>query len=187
MHSFTIKDKEIKVESIMKKIDENVKEKKKAGLYKDKDIQNISGMKIDLSDNSNLLKEHDPNLNRLESHRKYLSQNWDSILKGVPVKSHRKIIGPFIGILKKTAFLLLRPIINTVLDSQARFNSELVRLLNLLTLKSRELEQSKIEIDLRLDALGDGLEYLNHFCQELDSKYDELKDKLNGEESKDNE
>lgn len=190
MHSFTIKDKEIKVESIMKKINENIEEKKKSGFYKDKEIKNISEMKTSLSDNSNYIQENGPNMNedihtpysnKLEGHRQYLNQNWESILNGLPIRSHRKIIGPLVFFFKKIIFFLLRPIINLVLDSQARFNSELVKLLNLLVGKSRELGQIKSEIDLRLDALADRQEYLDHFCKELDSKYDKLIDRLDSE------
>jgi hypothetical protein len=141
-------------------------------------------MNITLSDSSKFLKERDPNLNSMEAHREYLSRNWDSIVKGTLVKSERKIIGSFLDIIKKVISFLLMPVIKTVLGSQARFNSELVRLLNILTLKSRELEQRKVEIDLRLDALGEGLEYLNRFSKELDSKYDEIKDRLSSVKEK---
>ncbi len=188
MDTFTIKNKDIKVESIMEEIKSSVNKRKKEGIYSDKEIQNISQMEIDISVESNFAETYsssrsiaDQNPDALENHREYINQNWD-IKVAAPIKSHRRFIGPLIIFLKKLISLLLRPVTNTILESQARFNSELVRLLNILTHKTRELETKyqylKRETELSLDALGDGQRYLDNFCKDLDSKYADLEDNL---------
>lgn len=193
MHSFTIKDRDIQVADIMKKIEENVRERKKAGFYSDDDIYTISTAEVDIShkplkDDKSAEDEHTRYSREVETHREYLNQNWDSILK-VSIISHRKIVGPFIVFFKKAVAFLLRPLIMPILESHVQFNSELVRLLNLLSLKSRQLDLRLRELDfklekfkkeggLKIEALGEGQEYLNRFCQGLDLKVDELEDRL---------
>lgn len=197
MHSFTIKDRDIQVEDIMKKIEENVRERKRAGFYSDNEIYTISTAEIDLSHNLQPLKddnlhpaedEHTRYSREVETHREYLNKNWDSVLK-VSIISRRKIIGPLIVFIRKTVIFLLMPFIRPMLENHVQFNSELVRLLNLLSLKSRQLDLKLRELGFKLEkeikesnlkpeALGEGQEYLDRFCQELDLKVDELEDRL---------
>jgi hypothetical protein len=68
---------------------------------------------------------------------------WDSRI-GLPITSHRRVIGPLVATAKKIFRAILKPYSNSILEQQAEFNRVLLSLLGRL---SKELADQRHALD----------------------------------------
>lgn len=121
------------------RIDSEIERKKKAREFSEDDLKYIE--KLDLS----VVKgELDVSVEDLEHLRK-LSQLWDIDLKMYAIKSHRKILGPFIVIAKKLLFPVLRVFLKEFMQQQRAFNAEVISYLASKAISKRETHNANFE------------------------------------------
>ena len=159
-----VNDKEVDVEKIMELIREQVEEKKKVGLFNDEKAHSIFEMK------SSSFHNHNQNV---ELYLSVLNQKWDS-KEEEPITSHRRILGPFIVLAKKILRKMLKPFSNTILLRQTEFNSQLVKLLNIVIPQLNNVTESSRELGKRIDELTKRLNELTKRLNELTTKHMDL-------------
>jgi len=114
-------------------VEEKVKKKTTAGEFSIDNVEYIK--KIDLSATKGELAVSGEDLERLRK----LCQLWDLDLKVFSIKSHRKIIGPFIVALKKVIFPILRVFLKESMQQQRAFNAEVISYLARISRRGRTL------------------------------------------------
>ena len=154
METFTIHAEGVNVEEIMKEIQRRVLEKKQAGIYTDEEIQRITELKRNLSPQKN------ERFSEMNLHLRKLHRNWDVAASAGAIKSHRKVIGTYIVLIKRIGFKLLRFIGAAFFTRQTeynaasvRFNSVVLEEITRLTEENKELRQTQQELLRQLESL----------------------------------
>lgn len=158
-----INDKEADVEKIMKQVREKIIKKKELGLNNDE--------KTKMNSETKLPHNHKQDI---KNHLTFLNQKWDA--KGLePITSHRRILGPLIILSKKILQKLLKPFSSTILIRQTEFNSQLVKLLNIMIPQwnTAIAEMSKRQ-DVVESLIGQWHDELLNRHDELANRHDEV-------------
>ncbi len=148
MDTFTIHADHVDVEEIMKEIHRRVLEKKEQGIYSDADLQEITELKQNLSP---LKNERYIELN-LQLRR--LHHNWDMAAAGsVIIRSHRKVIGPLLVVIKTVGARVLRFFASAFFTRQTEFNAASVRFSSVVLEELTRLNEENTALQQRIDEL----------------------------------
>lgn len=147
-------DNKIDIEGIMNQIREAVRRKKELGVYTDADIQEVSGLGMDISSDK---------LDGLPSKIAFLLNNCDLRTGSYNITSNRPLIGRFIVTIKKLFLKTAIKIAAPIWEKDAGFNFQVVQALNLLVEEIDNLKQQQ-ESNTRL--LKEALEQLRDKPQE---------------------
>ena len=127
-NTFEIRDEEIDVEEIMRKIRENIRMRREAGIYPEGEIEEIhpaSGHQDQSSDDKpiSLSAEARRDLD-------YINSSWDVENKGYFISSHRPVAGKFLVTGRELVHGEVRRYVDPAIWKQREFNGSVVRLLN---------------------------------------------------------
>lgn len=147
-------DNKIDIEGIMNQIREAVRRKKELGVYTDADIQEVSGLGMDISSDK---------LDGLPSKIAFLLNNCDLRTGSYNITSNRPLIGRFIVTIKKLFLKTAIKIAAPIWEKNAGFSFHVVQALNLLVGEINNLKQQQ-ESNARL--LKEVLEQLRDKPQE---------------------
>jgi len=147
MDTFTINTEGVNVAEIMKQIQERVLEKKKAGIYTDEEIREVSELKKQLS------PQKEGAYGELALHLRRLHHNWDVAASSALITSHRKVLGPVIVALKKVGFRVFRFIGHPLVIRQTEFNAASVRFASVLMEELSRLIQENKDLKERQEKL----------------------------------
>ncbi len=173
MDTFEIRDEEIDVEEIMRKIRENIRMRREAGIYPEGEIeeihpapedQNQSGDENPISLSPGARRDLD-----------YINSNWDVENKGYFISSHRPVAGKFLITGRELVHGEVRRYVDPAIWKQKEFNASAVRLLN-------EVARSVEEISAKLADLEGALRMVrSEISQKSDGeKIDRMKSDLLG-------
>jgi hypothetical protein len=109
--------------SLTSLLETRVAEAQRAGLYTERDVQQISDIQIATSRAAFVTSPE-----KLERLRR-LCQIYSVNLRPEEITSHRKVVGPVIVAAKKALFRLLEGLLGRTIKHQRDFNSEVVALL----------------------------------------------------------
>jgi O-antigen chain-terminating methyltransferase len=154
MDTFSINTEDIDVAKIMKQIQERVLEKKKAGVYTDEEIREVSELKNQIS------PQQGGSYGELALHLRRLHHNWEVANSAALITSHRKILGPFIVALKKIGFRIFRFIAHPFVIRQTEFNAASVRFASVLMEELSRLAQENKELKEKQEKLLQEMEEL---------------------------
>lgn len=165
-------DNKIDIEGIMNQIREAVRRKKELGVYTDADIQEVSGLGMDISSDK---------LDGLPSKIAFLLNNCDLRTGSYNITSNRPLIGRFIVTIKKLFLKTAIKIAAPIWEKDAGFNFQVVQALNLLVEEIDNLKQQQ-ETNKRL--LIEAVEQLKGKSQEADKLSDAVAKLLKEDEVK---
>ena len=164
-----IRDDEINVEEIMKKIQENIQHRKTAGeLLPDPD------MLISTSTYVNTFSEDN---NGSREDLAYINSNWDIHNNRYLISSHHPYIGKFFIKGRQLVHGEVRRYIDPVISWQTEFNGSTVRIINRTLQKYAELDQRQHELKTAFSSLKQEQdktidESISMIKNELDSKFE---------------
>ncbi len=154
METFTIKTEGVNVAEIMKEIQRRVLEKKQAGVYSDAELERISALKQELSPNRN------ERYTELSLHLRKLHNNWDVAASSAIIRSHRKIIGPLLVLVKRMGFKLLTFFGSAFFTRQTEYNAAGVQFsaavleeLTRLSEENKQLQRAQQQLLRRIERL----------------------------------
>ncbi len=167
-------EKEINVEEIMRKIRENIRERKGSGVFPERntgDLQQSSLNKASLS-GSNIQRD-------LE----YLNSNWDIQNNSYFISSHRPVVGKFLIKGRNLVHGEVRRYVDPVVWKQTEFNASTARLFNDTAGKfiyfDSKIEQLQSEMDSKIEQLRPELENkMEQLIPEFENKVDQLKSEI---------
>lgn len=154
MDTFTINTEEIDVAKIMKQIQERVLEKKRAGIYTDEEIREVSELKNEIS------PQKEGVYGELALHLRRLHHNWDVASSSALITSHRRVLGPIIVTLKKIGFRIFKFIGHPFVIRQTEFNAASVRFSAVLMDELSRLARENKELKEKQEKLSQELEQL---------------------------
>ncbi|WP_096712007.1 MULTISPECIES: methionine biosynthesis protein MetW [Methanohalophilus] len=166
MDTFEIHDDEIDVEEIMKKIKDNIRMRKEAGVYPQ------DGIEMGPAGNS---PECSTNVQRdLE----YINANWDIQNNSYFISSHRPVVGKPLVKGRELVHGEVRRYVDPIIWKQTEFNGSTARYLNNVNEKinafenviGNEIEQLRPEIDDKIEQLR----------PEIDDKIEQLRPEIDG-------
>jgi SAM-dependent methyltransferase len=163
--TFEIKDDEINVEEIMKKIKENIAMRKAQGAYSTEDERLInSDYAVPIIDDS-----------QLKSDYSYINNNWNVETNNYFISSHRKFIGPILVKGRQTINDEVKRYVDPSILKQNEYNLHIARILTKISknLETSQAEQDKISSDISIIS-GD----LYSISKEIDIKIKEQLSKL---------
>ena len=141
---FEIRDDEINVEEIMRKIRENIARRKMQGAYREVDNHTVE----------------QSYLQKISNDLAFINNNWNIENESYAIFSHRKILGPFLVKGRKLVHGEVRRYVDPIFWKQREFNASVVRILNETTKKVDEFEN-------RIDSLKKALERVNLIEEQL--------------------
>lgn len=154
METFTIRTEGVNVEELMKEIHRRVLEKKQSGVYSDDDLKKLAELKADLAPKKN------ERYGELNLHLRKLHTYWDVAANGGSIRSHRKVIGPLLVMIKKVGFKIIRFLASGFFNKQTeynatnvRFNSVVLEELARLTDENRQLQKTQQELVRQIELL----------------------------------
>jgi len=119
LDTFEIRDGEIDAKEIMRKIRENIRKRKEAGVYPEGGMEEIrDGLVIDACPSSEGGADLD-----------YITHNWDIENRGYIISSHRKVTGKLLVRGRQLVHGEVRRYVDPVISKQKEFNASSVRLL----------------------------------------------------------
>jgi len=137
-----IRDGDLDVQSIMRRIRESIEAKRASGLLRDEpwlsqrlDIANLPGSARRNADRLALLQM----AGRLE-------------LEGDPIRSHRPLLGPVINLVKRVSRFWIRKYTDQIFIRQAHYNAELLDILSDLVRENQRMEKRLSVLEKRLPA-----------------------------------
>jgi 2-polyprenyl-3-methyl-5-hydroxy-6-metoxy-1,4-benzoquinol methylase len=156
-------EQEINVEEIMRKIRENIRERKGSGIFPD----NIRGPQ------QSFLVESSLNGSNIQRDLEYLNSNWDVQNNSYFISSHRPVVGKFLTMGRDLVHGEVRRYMDPVVWKQTEFNGSTTRLLNdaagKFTYFDNKIEQLQSEIDSRIEQLRPEFEnQINQLKYEID-------------------
>lgn len=166
-------EQEINVEEIMRKIRENIRERKGPGVFSD----NLGGAQ------QGFLTEASLNGSSIQRDLEYLNSNWDVQNNSYFISSHRPVVGKFLIMGRDLVHGEVRRYMDPVVWKQTEFNGSTTRLLNdaagKFTYFNSKIEQLQSEIDSRIEQLkpelGSKIEQLR---PEFENKINQLKSEI---------
>ncbi len=148
METFEIRDEEIDVEEIMRKIRENIRMRREAGIYPEGEIEEIhlaSGHHDQSSDDKpiSLSAEARRDLD-------YINSSWDVENKGYFISSHRPVAGKFLVTGRELVHGEVRRYVDPAIWKQREFNASTTRLLNEVARSLEEIGGRRAKLDAAL-------------------------------------
>jgi len=170
-----IDEKEINVEEIMKKIRENIRERKGSGVFPD---NNIGGTQ------QGSLAGDSLNGSNARRDLEYLNSNWDIHNNSYFISSHRPVVGKFLIKGRDLVHGEVRRYVDPVVWKQTEFNGSATRLLNDAAGKfnyfNNKIEQLKSEIDSKIEQLRPELgNKIEQLMPEFENQINQLKHEIN--------
>jgi 2-polyprenyl-3-methyl-5-hydroxy-6-metoxy-1,4-benzoquinol methylase len=170
--TFEIKDEEINVEEIMKKIREDIKKRKESTVYKNEVSEEIEQVFSEIFCSSERSSQKLENIN----------SNYDIRNNSYSISSHRPILGKFLIKSRTLVHEEVRRYVDPVFQKQSELNYNLAGLFNdakeRVNSCSKEMEQLKYEIEeLECEniTLKSKIEQLNSETKKLKIEYEQLK------------
>ena len=139
LDTFEIRDGEIDAEEIMQKIRENMRKRKEAGIYPERDIEEVRdalAMDKAASTSSGGRKDLD-----------YITYNWDIENKGYLISSHRRATGKLLVKGRQLVHGEVRRYVDPIVSKQKEFNASSVRLLTHISQKVDEISERIADIE----------------------------------------
>ncbi|OBZ34278.1 MAG: hypothetical protein A9957_04095 [Methanohalophilus sp. DAL1] len=177
MDTFEIHDDEIDVEEIMKKIKDNIRMRKEAGVYPQ------DGIEMDPAGNS---PECSTNVQRdLE----YINANWDIQNNSYFISSHRPVVGKPLVKGRELVHGEVRRYVDPIIWKQTEFNGSTARYLNNVNEKINsfenvidgKIEQLRPEIDGKIEQLRPEIDdKIEQLRPEIDGKIEQLRPEIDG-------
>ncbi len=127
---------EVDVEEIMRRIRENIRRRREAGLDPEKMDQTPGDVSCCAED--------------LQRDLDYINSNWDIENNSYYISSHRCITGKFLVTGRELVHGEVRRYVDPVIVKQKEFNGSTVRILNEITRKIDEITQKTTELDERI-------------------------------------
>ena len=146
---FEIRDNEINVEEIMRRIKENIARRKMQGAYKEVNDQTAE---------QNYLQKISNDLTSINN-------NWNIENESYMIFSHRKILGPFLVRGRKLVHGEVRRYVDPIFWKQREFNASIVRILN--------------ETTKRVDELSSKTNGVNEVLEEIEKQVSGLQSEIN--------
>jgi O-antigen chain-terminating methyltransferase len=145
LDTFEIRDEEIDVEEIMRKIRENIKRRKESGAYQEGELENLCQATNEVSDQkkNDLFKVVDDIQRDLD----YINTNWDIQNNSYFISSHRPITGKALVKGRELVHGEVRRYVDPMIWKQKEFNGSVVRILNKTTKKIDEISQKLTELE----------------------------------------
>ncbi|MDF0593745.1 hypothetical protein P0O24_09125, partial [Methanotrichaceae archaeon M04Ac] len=189
--TFEIRDDEIDVEEIMRKIRENIRMRKEAGVYPEGDIGEIHPA----SENQDRSGEVKLTALSPEARRDldYINSNWDIENKGYFISSHRPVAGRFLIRGRELVHGEVRRYVDPAIWKQREFNASTMRLLNevargleeiggRLAVLEGALREARSETAEARSDLGSDLSRLDAaFDERIGSKVAEMRSQISSE------
>jgi O-antigen chain-terminating methyltransferase len=174
--TFEIRDEEIDVEEIMRKIRENIRMRREAGIYPE--IEDLNPAPSSVPSHDEDQDGNDKPLNLSPEARRdldYINSNWDVENKGYFISSHRPVTGRFLVTGRELVHGEVRRYVDPAIWKQKEFNGSVVRLLN-------EVARSVEQISAKLTGLDDALRMVrSEISQKSDGgEIDRMKSELLG-------
>ena len=139
MNSIEIRDEEIDVEEIMRKIRENIRKRRESGAYTySEEMNDLINEPIQAAETGELVS------NNLQQDIDYLNRNWDTHAE-YSISSHRRFIGRFLIRGRQLVHGEVRRYVDLIVGKQIEFNAHLVRIIKGL------IRQVKTEISGEID------------------------------------
>ncbi len=153
METFEIRDEEIDVEEIMRKIRENIRMRREAGIYPEGEIEEISPTPTSGSCHPDQIGDAGAIGLSPEARRDldYINSSWEVENKGYFITSHRPVAGRFLIRGRELVHGEVRRYVDPAIWKQREFNASTTRLLN-------EVARSLEEIGGRLAKLDAALQ-----------------------------
>jgi len=139
LETFEIRDEEIDVEEIMRRIRENIRQRKEAGIYPEGEIEEVHSAGQDQNEGAEATLLSPEGRRDLD----YINSNWNVENKGYFVSSHRPVAGKFLVTGRQLVHGEVRRYVDPAIWKQKEFNASMVRLLNET---ARRLEQISAKI-----------------------------------------
>jgi len=124
MNTIEIRDEEIDVEEIMRKIRENIKNRREGGVYTEK-------MRDLIDEPIQMAEIGESNTDYLQQELNYLNRDWDTHAE-YSISSHRPITGPFLVKGRRLVHGEVRRYVDLIVGKQIEFNTHLVHFVNRL-------------------------------------------------------
>jgi O-antigen chain-terminating methyltransferase len=155
LDTFEIRDEEINVEEIMKKIRENIKRRKETGAYPDIETQN-AGLQEEHGSLCQRTKQAANNgmndlstwADNLKIDLDYINSNWDIQNNSYFISSHRPYAGKFLIKGRELVHGEVKRYVDPMIWKQKEFNASVARTLNGITKEISELTQREVKEDI---------------------------------------
>lgn len=175
--TFEIRDEEIDVEEIMRKIRENIRMRREAGIYPEDEMEESNPSPASAPPHEGKDGEPEPISLSPEARRDldYINSNWDIENKGYFISSHRQVTGRFLVTGRELVHGEVRRYVDPAIWKQKEFNGSVVRVLN-------EVARSVEQISAKLTGLEDALRIVrSEISQKSDGgEIDQMKSDLLG-------
>ena len=132
LDTFEIRDEEIDVEEIMRKIKENIRARKQQGDFPECKLNESAPNDVAPSNATDIQKELDQ-----------IGSNWDIRNRTYAISSHRPVVGRVLVKGRQVVNGEICRYVDPMISRQAEFNSSLVNILNEMTRRTDELKISK--------------------------------------------
>ncbi|WP_440945412.1 methionine biosynthesis protein MetW [Methanosarcina sp. T3] len=178
MDSFDINtetdEEEINVEEIMRKIRENISERKGSGFFPEKNMGYPQ---------RGPFTESSLGGSNIQRDLEYLNSNWDIQNNSYFISSHRSVVGKFLIKGRELVHGEVRRYVDPVIWKQTEFNGSTVRLFNdaadRFTSFDRKIEQLQSEMDSNIEELRPELENkIEKLRLESEKKVDQLRSEM---------
>lgn len=168
--------KEIDVEEIMRKIRENIRERKRSGIFSEINAGDFQ---------QGPLNEASLSGSNIQRDLEYLNSNWDIQNNSYFISSHRPVVGKILVTGRDLVHGEVRRYVDPVFWKQTEFNGSTARLFNDAAGKfvyfSNRIEQLKSETDSKLEQLEPELDSkVDQLRSELENKINQLKSDMDG-------
>ena len=144
-NTFEIRDEEIDVEEIMRKIRENIRKRKEAGIYPEGEIEKMHPDPA----HQNRVGETGPVILSPEARRDldYVNSNWNIENNSYFICSHRQVTGRFLVTGRQLVHGEVRRYVDPAIWKQKEFNASAVRLLNEVARTVEQVSAKLADID----------------------------------------
>ena len=144
--TFEIKDEEIDVEEIMRKIRENIKNRKESGVSPE-DVLDLHCRSIGFSDRKKDLFREDCDINQdLEQ----IKLNWDIENNSYYISSHHPIVGKVLTMGRELIHNEVQRYVDPTIEKQIEFNRSTARILSKLDTRIDQTKDIRIETENRI-------------------------------------
>lgn len=162
---------EINAEDIMRKIRENIRKRKEAGVYP---VKNIGDLQQGPLPEAPIIEDN------IQRDHEYINSNWDIQSNNYLISSHRPVVGNFLVKGRELIHGEVRRYMDPVIWKQKEFNGSTVRLFNDATAKfsyyNNKIEQFQSEMNFKIEQLQSEMNFrIEHLHPELDDKIAKLK------------
>ena len=149
VETFEIRDEDIDVEEIMRKVKENLKLHTKGGAYPDRRIRELKSASYDTSDQNvvNLYAATED----IQIGTKYINSNWDIQNASYSIRSHRLLYGKALVKGRELIHGEVRRYVDPVIWKQREFNRSTVQIINALIEKIAQMDNKQSKFSSEID------------------------------------